>query len=651
MTTSDAGVSPSPLPDPTLGVAGIILTAAAAAWVGPTLDRLLPFTVLYSAWTVLLLVVVFRYGALLRRPAVLLGGAVLLRLIFLPTVPDLSVDPFRYLWDGWLTASGVNPYRWVPSDPALVHRQGEILFQEMNSRDFFSIYPPLSQWLFLPAGALYERLGWPGSFLVLKGTITLAETVGLWLLYRAMTARSLDLRYLALYAWNPLTVVAVAGVGHSEGGLILGLGMLALGLARGRATMAWIGLGLAVISKGVPLLLAPLLLKHHWTHRGPASTLQAMGLGLAPAAALAAPFLFQGLVGRALASADLYVSLFQFNAGLYAVLASLVDTLPGVDPRAFLGPALRAGYLGLAVWIWLRHPATRFGDVIRGSLLLFGLYLVTATTVHPWYLLWGLCLVPLVRWHTAAWLWVAWAAMPTYLAYVGVREGALAAVFWGGALLFVLRDEWPALRGPLLRWAGARKARQIAPHLAGETVLDLGAGEGFVGQNLARTAGRTVLLADLAPVFRVPVPGFVFDGRSLPLPDGSVDTVVLSLVLHHARDPERLLREALRVARRRVVLTESTFRWHLERRLLEVLDRQVNRERGGGTMDQEPLRFDTARGWEERVRTAGGRVLLSRRLNRVGHRHHLLVAAPVEDAGLPFNGETQPSPKRWNSST
>ncbi len=644
MTTSDAGASPSPLPHPTLAVAGVILTAGVAAWMGPSLDRLLPFTVLYSAWTVLLLLVVFRQGDILRRPVVLLGGAVLLRLIFLPTVPDLSVDPFRYLWDGWLTASGINPYRWVPSDPVLVHRQGDVLFQEMNSRDFFSLYPPLSQWLFLPAGALYERLGWPGAFLVLKGTITLVETVGLWFLYRAMVAKGLDLRYLALYAWNPLTVVAVAGVGHSEGGLILGLGMLALGLARGRATLAWVALGLAVISKGIPVLLAPLLLKHHWTRQGPAFTLQALGLGLVPAVALSAPFLFPGLVERTLASADLYVSLFQFNAGLYAALASLLGALPEVDPHAFLGPALRAGYLGLAVWIWLRHPATRFGDVIRGSLLLLGLYLVAATTVHPWYLLWGLCLVPLVRWHTAVWLWVAWAAMPTYFAYVGVREGALAALFWGGALVFVLRSEWPALRRPLLRWAGVRKGRQIAPHVVGDTVLDLGAGEGFVGRNLARTTGRTVLLADMAPVFQVPVPGFVFDGRSLPLPDGSVDTVVLSLVLHHARDPEHLLGEALRVARHRVVITESTFRWQLERRVLEVLDRQVNRERGDGTMDQEPLHFDTARGWEERVRTAGGRVLLSRRLNRVGHRHHLLVATPVGAA------RGQPSPKRWNSS-
>ena len=632
MTTPDPGLFPRPLRHPALAWVGILAVAAGAAWLGPTMDRLVPLTLLYSAWTALLLLLVFRGGGVLDRPLLLLGGAVLLRVLFLPTVPDLSVDPFRYLWDGWLTASGVNPYRYTPSDPALVHLQGDLLFREMNSRDFFSIYPPLSQWLFAPAGALYERLGWPGAFLALKATMTTVETVGLLLLYRAMSRTGMKVRYLALYAWNPLAVLVVAGVGHSEAGLVLGLGILVLGLAAERITLTWVGLGLAVISKGIPILLAPLLMRHHWRRHGGASTLQAVAVGLIPAAALSAPFLMEGLAGRAWASADLYVSLFEFNAGLYALLAGMLGALPGVDPRTFLGPALRVGFLGAAAWIWIRHPTSQIRDVIRGALLLFGLYLVTATTVHPWYLLWGLCLVPLVRTYRGPWLWAAWAAMPTYFAYVGVSEGALAALFWGGVLLLVLREEWPSIRSPLLRLAGIRKARQIAPHLVGDTVLDLGAGEGLVGRGLARREGRTVILADLVPAFQVSLPGFVFDGRSLPLENRSVDTVVLSLVLHHAREPRQLLGEALRVARHRVIITESTFRWRWERRLLEVVDRQVNRKRGGGTMDREPLHFDTARNWEARAEAAGGRVLLSRRLNRVGHRHHLLVVEPMASA-------------------
>jgi SAM-dependent methyltransferase len=612
------------------------LLAAALALTGLRLDALVPAAVLHSAMLALVVLLVFRHGEILDRGWVLLGGAVLLRLLFLPTLPDLSVDPFRYLWDGWLTADGVNPYRYTPSDPSLVDRQHTLLFREMNSRDFFSIYPPLSQWLFLPGGVAWGILGRPGAFFVLKGTIVAAELTGILLLFRALAAMGRRPRFLALYAWNPLVLVAVAGVGHSEGGLVPALGILALGLARARPRLAWTGLGLAVISKGVPLLLAPLLYRHHLRSGGHGAAVRAAFVGLLPAVLLSAPFLFVGLPQRMLASADLYVRLFEFNAGLFALLAALVRPMASGDPAALVGPALRWAFLAGAMWIGIRHPVGEAVHVLRAALLVFGLYLVTATTVHPWYLLWGLPLLAFTGRHRAAWLWASGAAFLTYFAYVGVPEGLLAALFWGGALLLVLREDAPRLRPLLLSLAGRRKARGIRPHLRGSTILDLGAGEGYVGHRL-RATGRRVILADVDPFFRVPLPGFAFDGTRLPLPDRSVDTVVLSLVLHHAEDPDALLREALRVAEDRVVITESVYRHEWERRLLVRADRAVNRGRGDGAMarGEDPLAFDRVEGWEERIRAAGGSVLVSRRLNRIGHRHHLIVAARAKGGRLP----------------
>lgn len=601
---------------------------------GLRLEALPPAIALYSTALLAVLLLVFSGGGVLDRPAVLLGGAVLVRALFLWTVPDLSVDPYRYLWDGWLSADGINPYRHTPSDPLLVERHGDPLFGAMNSRDFYSIYPPLSQWLFLPAGLLYERIGWPAAFIVLKATMTLVELAGLVFLFRAVRrlagrGGALHPRHLALYAWNPLVVVAVAGVGHSEGGLVLALGIFVLGLVRAAPAAAWAGLGLAAASKGIPLVLAPLLFRHHRMRWGLRTTLTRAGLGLAPAALLSLPFLFPGLPQRALASADLYVRLFEFNAGLFAVLRHVVGWVAPGDPGAALGPLLRGTFLAAAAVVWVRHPAQRAADVLRAAPLLFGLYLVTATTVHPWYLLWALPFVAFTGRLRAPWLWASWAAFPTYLAYIGVPEGALAGVFWGGVLVLLVPLGGPWARRVLLPLAGRRKARQVRPYVRGESLLDLGSGEGFVGRHLV-DARRRVLLADVDPFFRVELPRFVYDGRRLPLPSGSVDTVLLSLVLHHAEDPEAVLREALRVARTRVVVTESTYEHTWERRVLEWADRSVNRARGGGRMGrgEGPLHFHTPQAWSRIAEGAGGKVVLSRRLNRLGHRHHLLVVEP-----------------------
>jgi alpha-1,6-mannosyltransferase len=572
---------------------------------------------------------------LLDQTAVLLGGALLLRLLFLVTTPDLSVDPYRYVWDGWLHSDGINPYRHTPSDPSLVGRHGSLLFGAMNSRDFYSIYPPLSQWLFYPAGALYERLGWPGSWFVLKGTVAAAEFGGVLLLHRALRRMHTAPRLLALYAWNPLVLVTVAGVGHSEGGLVLAIGILALGLAAARPALAWAGLGLAVISKGIPLVLAPLLFRHHRGRFGTRRTLAALALGALPALVLSAPLLFPGLVSRAGASADLYVTLFEFNAGLHALLTTLLQPFTAAHAGALVGPGLRLAFAALAVAICLRHPVGRPAQVLAAGLLLMGLYLATATTVHPWYLIWGLVLIPFTPRHRSAWLWASWAGFATYLAYTGVPGALLALVFWGGVAALVLLEEGWRVRDFLLPWAGRRKARQIAPHLAGGTVLDLGAGEGFVGRALS-DSGYRVVLADVDPYPRVGLPAVQTEGARLPFARNGFDTVVLSLVLHHAEAPDLLLAEALRVARLRVVVTESTYRWEWERRLLEWADRRVNRRRGAGAMaDAEgPLDFDTPQGWEDRARRAGARVLDSRRLNRIGHRHHLLVLEPESGSAL-----------------
>lgn len=616
-------------------VAYLVLAAALAA-LGPSLAALPLALVVYTGLTLLLLALVQWRGPVLDDWRVLLGGAVLLRLVFLGVVSDLSVDPFRYLWDGWLTSEGLNPFGHTPSDPSLVGRQEDLLFREMNSRDFHSIYPPLSQWLFLPGGWAYAQWGWEGALLSLKGTLVVAELVGVTLLLRALTRLDLRPRHLALYAWNPLTLVAIAGVGHSEAGLVLALGVLALGLAGNLHALAWAGLGLAVISKGVPIVVAPLLFRHQVGRVGWDRALRAAGLGLIPAVLLSLPFLRGANVAGVLDSADLYVRLFEFNSGVYALLRTGLAPLIPTDPGHVLGPLLRWAFLGVAAWVGLRHAVHDARKVLSGALLLFGAYLVLATTVHPWYLLWGLPLLAFVeRWRTP-WLWAGWAAFPTYLVYTGAPAAPIAALFWGGVVLFALHEGFPALRQRLLPLAGLRKARQVEAYVQGETVLDLGAGEGYVGRALASGegragAGRTVFLADVEDLFQVSLPGLLFDGRNLPLGPASVDTVVLSLVLHHAGDPDRLLAEAIRIARGRVVITESTYRWPWERWALDRVDRWVNRERGDGPLGSgsAPLYFDTPEGWEMRIRSAGGRVLESRRLNRIGHRHHLFVVEPA----------------------
>jgi SAM-dependent methyltransferase len=176
----------------------------------------------------------------------------------------------------------------------------------------------------------------------------------------------------------------------------------------------------------------------------------------------------------------------------------------------------------------------------------------------------------------------------------------------------------------LLRRYAAGEAEDIRPFVVGRRVLDLGAGEGWVGGALARH-GLTTCGADVGPFARVDGAYVVYDGARLPFAPATFDTTLLLLTLHHCASPETVLDEAVRVTRSRLIVTESVVRNGRDRFWLELLDGRVNRLRHGGRMPA-PLGFRRAEQW--------GALFASRALHPVatlwlGGRLERLIHHPV----------------------
>jgi alpha-1,6-mannosyltransferase len=665
---------PSPLP----AVLALVLGALGLVSLGP--DRsdvglaLLPWSIAFVA------LIRFARSARPVSMGTVLGVGLALRAVFLLTDTDLSDDLFRYVWDGWIGVSmGVPPYQFAPSDPALASAQSNPLFERLNSPDFISVYPPLSQLTFLIGGWVHEHFGWPASGRVIRFCFTLLEAVGLVLLSRT----GIRARSFVLYAWNPLIPLVVAGSGHSEGGLILGFGLLLFGISRQSPALGWIGWVLSVLSKGFPLLAFPLvwraLTADPSTRQGGRSgfmvptrrpspipsripllipsLVPALALGLA----LTALFLRPGDFGRIASSTDLYVQFFEFNSGIHAVLKAIGWVTLGSVTDELLGPALRGVAVLGALWVGIRHPVSTAETVARGLLVIFTIYLATATTIHPWYLLWVVPFIPFTTTLRWPWIWASWASLSTYLVYS--RDFALhtSILFWGGFFLLLAHEERERLLRPLRRVAAQRKARWIAPHLAGFRasvtaadpasprlpsmdptplvdptplrVLDLGGGEGWVGDALFPTPNASrVILLDPGAERRGAVRG---DGASLPFASGTFDGVLLSFVLHHTEDAEGTLREALRVSRGRVVLLESVYTSRVEQTLLRWADRWVNAERGTGAMGRPdaPLAFRTTMEWKAMAARLGARIVHADFPGGTLHQVLLLVLEPPAKGG------------------
>lgn len=326
-----------------------------------------------------------------RPDRFLFGSALVLRLLLLGAIPALSEDYARYFWDGWLTISGINPFRYLPSElmvgatgPALPIN-GE-LYMQLNSPNYYTVYPPVSQAIFaLTIWLLPQSL--LGKIVLMRSLIILAEAGTIWLMTKLLTRFGKNPNLALLYALNPLVILELTGNIHFEG-LMIGSVLLALWiwlhLTGTRQLVGAAGsLALGICTNLLPLLLLPLAVARSGWRRG----LFYSGLVLGMVVLLFSPFLDPELLQHLLTSADLYFREVEFNASVYYLIQAAGIRFYGANWLGHTG-----SWLPVIITLGLLFIAFR-REVRRGSfplttrvLWLLTLYFSMATTVHPWYL-------------------------------------------------------------------------------------------------------------------------------------------------------------------------------------------------------------------------------------------------------------------------
>jgi SAM-dependent methyltransferase len=203
-----------------------------------------------------------------------------------------------------------------------------------------------------------------------------------------------------------------------------------------------------------------------------------------------------------------------------------------------------------------------------------------------------------------------------------------------------------------LRRYAETEAESVAPFVVGKRILDLGAGEGYVAVALRRRIEAWICSVDVGPFGLAAGPYVVYDGDRLPFVDSLFDTTLILLALHHCAEPGRVLREAVRVTRGRIVVMESVSRNPWERFWLHRLDGWLNVHRHDGGM-RVPLAFRSPARWRASFESRGLRVTherwLGSRWERLVHHPLLFVlekarpgVAPVEPAMMSWQADKAP---------
>lgn len=368
----------------------------------------------------------------------LFGAGLLFRGVLIGSTPMLSQDFYRYIWDGQLLINNINPYLHTPNE--LIEHWGntlpnaEYLYKMMGalSQKHYSNYPPISQYLY----ALVAFVGQgsiPVAIVAFKLIILLADIGVLYFMQKIAAYIGAPKAAAFWYFLNPLVVLELSGNLHLEGLMIVCFlaGIYGVMLLKKGVVLGALGISLGIMTKLIPILFIPFLLL-------PLGLKKWMRLGvwiLLFCGLLLWPLLGHGFFDYYLQTIGLWFNNFEFNASFYNLIKGVSKAFGYSGYRTILTygkvlPVLIV-LLALGVFTWqylqsyrnlkvlaktgighkvlllLINPTgvnlevpnykifqKKVGYPLAFAAMLFMVtgYLFIATTVHPWYLIFGVAL-------------------------------------------------------------------------------------------------------------------------------------------------------------------------------------------------------------------------------------------------------------------
>jgi len=393
--------------------------------------------------------------------AVVIGVGLALRLAMLAVNPVLEDDYHRYLWDGAVTAHGLDPYAVAPGDAG--HEEGTprgrlaaeagVVMDRINHPDLRTIYPPVAQAAFALAHLIE-----PWSITAWRIVCLIGDAATLALLLALLRAAGRSPLWSALYWWNPVVVKELINSAHMEA-ILMPLVLGALLLAVHRRPLAASGvLGLAVGAKLWPIMLAPIVLRPLFDDRARLSASLVLLGGLCVLWAVLP--LRSGIDETSGLLA--YAQRWQTNSALFPALQWIAATImaPFAPAEHLPGMLVRGATAGLVLALALRLSITPWRDaedLMTRSGLIVAVVLLLSPAQFPWYLVWVL---PFLAFRPSIAMLTLTATMPIYYAsfYFHARDTYDVFRIWVVWLVWV--PVWALLAREALAW---RRSSQPAP--------------------------------------------------------------------------------------------------------------------------------------------------------------------------------------------
>ncbi|MBA3674054.1 MAG: hypothetical protein H0W75_03710 [Chitinophagaceae bacterium] len=335
------------------------------------------FTFLFAAY-----LIVYKLFSATHFKYLIIAG-IIFRILLLLSIPNLSEDVYRFIWDGRLAANGINPFSHLPSEiiqmPAMDGITKE-LYLRLNSVDHYTIYPPVLQGIFWLGAKLFP-VNVFATIVFFKCTILLFEVGTSFVILQLLKKLSLPRHLSLLYILNPLVITELTGNVHFDGVMIFFVLLAFLLLLKNNWQISAISLALGISAKLIPVLFLPLLVNKLGWKKG---LLYAAITGVTSIILFAVEFDIT-TIQHMLNSIDLFIRKFEFNASIYYLVRWMGSSVVGYNIIAWSGPLL-----SLVAVVFIFYLSFRDKKMIKQKFFIKAIFILTiwflfSTTVHPWY--------------------------------------------------------------------------------------------------------------------------------------------------------------------------------------------------------------------------------------------------------------------------
>jgi hypothetical protein len=359
------------------------------------------------------------------------------RVIFILAIPNLSQDFYRFIWDGRMLFTGLNPYLFTPqsfiSSGEFPVPQAAELYKGMGvlNGSHFTNYPPINQLCFFIA-SVFASKSIIGSVVVFKLLIITADFGTFFYGKRLLERLNIPVYNIFWYVLNPFIIIELTGNLHFEGVMIFFLIWSLYLLNCGKWKLAGVILAVSISVKLMPLIFLPLFFKWFLLNKDRKSNdkpnlfaglWRLIGfycIVLVSTIIMFAPFLSGDFFNNYAKTVGLWFQNFEFNASLYYVAREIGYSFRGYNEIGIIGKITPILVIVFILIVTFFRKNKSMIELISAMLLVLSFYYFTATTVHPWYVATLLILSVFTKYKfPLVWSFVI---ILSYLAYINIDK-------------------------------------------------------------------------------------------------------------------------------------------------------------------------------------------------------------------------------------